>query len=407
MAGVSEWLSPGSDVSEWPSTFQEAQLDWIPDPMVLRAAELFCAGQRRCVHDMKLDASQTWCAIKKNIDGILAFFHSLMTRDRIPFIDYDMTYQSLFLKPNLGSIGLDVHPAPGVYRSIKEEALTKLKSFDAAKLPRGTAAALNNELMAVGYGWEPSIVGLNLKEKEKQLASFILGGLIFGGYAQASRTDHLLQNSRAKMFVALAAPTRIPEARGIKKEKELFAALSRLSDQDVCFSVEQENAPPTVLHHLLARGVDNSERLLAEARKLRDTEAGRRYRAWHAKVRKAWALGRRDKDAEAELDAVTEELKHRISGKPIVLAKIKVEGELKGEAKTGVNVGLAKVAVGSKGKVRVESGKVSVKVPSQLRNWFVDKLVLSRHQKLLLEMSLDRRSFDDLAHGLKTVWTQT
>jgi hypothetical protein len=180
-----------------------------------------------------------------------------------------------------------------------------------------------------------------------------------------------------------------------------------LTNQDECFTIEQEHSPPTVLHYLLTQGIDNSEQLLKEALKLRDTQAWRCYREWHARVRQAWALGRRDNDAEMELDAVAEELRRRISGKPIVIAKIKVEGEFKGEAQAGLDTGHAKAAVSAKGTARVQSEEISFKVPSQLRNWFVDAFVLSRHQKLLLEMSLDQRSFDDLAHGLKNVWTRS
>jgi hypothetical protein len=195
--------------------------------------------------------------------------------------------------------------------------------------------------------------------------------------------------------------------RGIKKERELFAALNRLTNQDEHFKLEQEHSPPTILQYLLAKGTENSQRLLDEALKIRDEPASRRYRKWHRKVRDAWARGHRDANAEAELDAVTKELQNRISGKPTVVTKIKVQGELRGEAKVGVDLGLGKASVSARGKVSVNPKDIVFKVPTRMRNWFVDKLVLSRHQKLLLEMSLDRRSFDDLAYGLKTVWAQS
>lgn len=41
---------------------------------MLRAAELFRAGRKRYVLDLKLDASPVWPAIRKSIDGVLAFF---------------------------------------------------------------------------------------------------------------------------------------------------------------------------------------------------------------------------------------------------------------------------------------------------------------------------------------------
>jgi len=35
-----------SDVSTWPGIFDAANVDYIPDPMVLRAAELFIGGRQ-------------------------------------------------------------------------------------------------------------------------------------------------------------------------------------------------------------------------------------------------------------------------------------------------------------------------------------------------------------------------
>jgi hypothetical protein len=396
-------ITLGDDVSQWPSIFEDAELDWIPDPMVLRAAELFSAGQEYCVKELKLDAEVIWRAIEKNIDGILAFFHALMTRDRIPFIDYEATYQPFSLSRELGPIGLQVRSSRAVYNRIKAEALVKLDGFDASKLPAGTAVSLGDELLAVGYGWAPSLDGLEIKKYDIKIARFVLGGLIFGGYALAGRADHLLQNTRAKMFVTLAAKHPL-ETRGIKKERELFAALNRLTNKDKHLKVVQEKSPPTVLQHLLAKERYSSQGLLAEAIKLRNGRAGRRYRKWHKELRQAWAAGRRDAEAEEELRAVTKELKKRFSGKPTVLTKIKLQGEITGKAKAGVNVGVASGSVGAKGKISAKSKEVPLVVPSGLRNWFVDQFVLSRHQKILLEMSLDQSSFDDLAYGLKTAW---
>jgi hypothetical protein len=42
--------------------------------------------------------------LKKNIDGILAFFHVLMTRDRIPLIDYEYTFPKDFFRSLIGNI---------------------------------------------------------------------------------------------------------------------------------------------------------------------------------------------------------------------------------------------------------------------------------------------------------------
>jgi hypothetical protein len=378
-------------------------LDYVPDPMVLRAAELFVGGRQYCRQTQQLDDEKVWPIIQKNIDGILAFFHVLMTRERIPLIDYEYTFPSDFLRSLMGEITLEVHPSRSVYETIKADGLQKLRTFDATRLPKKLVDNLGNELLAVGYSWVPELDGLSVDPTDQEVASFILGGLIFGGYAQASGSDHLLQNQRAAMFVALSGTNGPSMTRGIKKERELFAALNKLTNQDEQFRVEQEEAPPTVLHHLLSHGIDNTRRLLEEALKLRDSSAGQRYRLWHTQLRNAWRLGHCDTNAEAELKAVAEELTRRLSGKPLVLTKLTVEGSA--SASVGANLGMAEASVSA--SARTTPMTVSVTVPNRLRNWFVDQFCLERHQKLLLEWSLDRRSFDDLAFGMKTAWSTT
>jgi hypothetical protein len=143
--------------------------------------------------------------------------------------------------------------------------------------------------------------------------------------------------------------------------------------------------------------------ILKQEWQLRDSPAGQRYRQWHAQLRNAWRLGRRDVNADAELKAVTEELRRRLSAKPLVLTKLTVQGS--GNASVGANVGIAKGNISA--SARTTPMTVPVAVPNRLRNWFVDQFRLERHQKLLLEWSFDRRSFDDLAFGMKTAWENT
>ena len=85
--------------------FQDAKVDYVPDPMVLRAADLFIGG-REFVREIwpnsdngldngaEVTKDRVWATIEKNIDGLIAFFHLLMTRERIPLIDYDSTFNT-------------------------------------------------------------------------------------------------------------------------------------------------------------------------------------------------------------------------------------------------------------------------------------------------------------------------
>src|SRR5690349_5895138 len=99
-----------SDVTTWPEIFDAAGVDYVPDPMVLRAAELFIGGRQYCIKEQKLDDQKAWPVIESNIDGILAFFHALMTRERIPLIDYEYTFPSMLFTQRFGELAELIHP---------------------------------------------------------------------------------------------------------------------------------------------------------------------------------------------------------------------------------------------------------------------------------------------------------
>jgi hypothetical protein len=119
MSSTVEYLAPGPDLSTWPRQFEEAGLDYVPDPMVLRAAELFIGGRQYC-RRLQLDDEKAWPVIERNIDGILAFFHVLMTRERIPMIDYEITFMGALFVSLIGDIALNVHPGYDVYQKFKD-----------------------------------------------------------------------------------------------------------------------------------------------------------------------------------------------------------------------------------------------------------------------------------------------
>jgi hypothetical protein len=82
----------------------------------------------------------------------------------------------------------------------------------------------------------------------------------------------------------------------------------------------------------------------------------------------------------------------------IVGANIKAEGAVKG------NIGVAEGTVRGDVYATIPNTPIDVTVPRRLRNWFVDNVLLSRHQKLLLRMSINQRSFDGVKRGLRTIW---
>jgi len=63
-------------------------LDCVPDPMVIRTAELFLNGKSGCA---RLGPDAVWQTIDSNLHGLLTFFNMLMTRPAVPLIDYFQT----------------------------------------------------------------------------------------------------------------------------------------------------------------------------------------------------------------------------------------------------------------------------------------------------------------------------
>lgn len=399
MGDVINYVQLPTDLAEWPRLFRQADFDCVLDPMVVRAAELFAGGSSYC-RKIAPQGQDQWSAIENNLDGVLAFFHVLMTRERICLINYGETFMSQ-LTTWLGNIVLNVDTA-AVYGSLKQRALARLETM-ADSLPQGPSLDLDKQLLATGYFWQPSLGGLQVKPEAEAAARFILGGLIFGEYAQAGGADHLLQAKRLGMMSGLKQnPDAQPDWEA--EERRLFKGINNLVNRDKALKVKDAEVLPNVLLHLLAQGVTQPRALLDKALEIRASDAGKAYRAFNRRLHDAWLLGREDAAAEKELAEVAKELKRRISGKPLVLTQLEIKGKAKGRAKAGADAGIASAQAEVSGEVRMKKARVPVTIPSALRNWFVDTVLLTRHQKLLLRMALDQRSFVDTRTGMQNIW---
>src|SRR5271165_5243242 len=128
---MAKQMCPSADQNKWADEFAVAGLDVIPDPMVTRIADLFIGG-RSFTSKANLDPDKVWSAIQHNLDGLIAFFHLLMTRDRIPLIDYEFTFDTNNFGA-LGDIAIALHPTS--YHNLKEQAKQKLAGLDIANIP--------------------------------------------------------------------------------------------------------------------------------------------------------------------------------------------------------------------------------------------------------------------------------
>jgi hypothetical protein len=405
---------------EWRKAFAATHLDVIPDPMVMRIADLFIGGKSFAINS-RLDPDKVWKVIEENLDSLLAFFHILMTRDRIPLIDYEYTF-SITNFCALGDIALTLHPPN--YRDLKERAKLKLSTIDLNRIPaerrEQLAAQRKGELEAIGYEWFPN-PGEQFIGGDRLLATHLLGGLIFGGYAQISGSDHVLQDARNQLLLELTQPEE--EALwGAQQEAKLFSRLNATIARDPRLSSSDVQLPPTVLPFLLSQHPASPRHLLDNALALREMDSDFvAYRRWHHEIRSAWANGTHDDKREKDVVTVTKELTKRYPlGKdpfdtPAVWSReIGIKAIL--GAETGVNTGIEhgidegeKLTAGAKANAKAEIefdlGKVRASFPDWIRNWLIEGIQFRSHRKVLLRLSLAQRHYDNLLLGLKRLWT--
>src|ERR1700722_933552 len=209
----------------------------VLDPMVVRCGELFLRGVQEAVA-----AETVWELLESNVHGVAMFFDRLVLDDKIPIFNYGDTFdmklnfdQRVFSRINdYDDVLYDVDTGfgPGsAYDEVKLAALAELaKLYDGThRVSQALAEDILEELSAAEYEWSPSLYGLpHLPEpqNEKTLAAFLLGGLIFGGYAQRMEGDHVLQPKRSRLFLAVALGK---DTTGHLIEENLFAELKSFS----------------------------------------------------------------------------------------------------------------------------------------------------------------------------------
>jgi hypothetical protein len=417
---VTETLAPIDPEGFLAADFAAKGVDFVPDPMVMRIADLFISG-RSSAKQWGLKPEEVWRAISNNSDSLFAFFHLLMTRDRIPLIDYGSTFMRSSFAKELGQLLVDIHPG-GIYQTLKQRAEEQLeKTLDLSRIPAEMRAEIaerrKNEQQAVGYDWNPD-AGQKFKD-DKVLGSMLLGGLIFGGYAQMTGSDHVLQPSRQALLIEATQPEDAP-LWGAKQEAKLFARLNAIVAKDPRLSSTSCELPPTVLPYLMKQKPTSSTDLLHKALALRDGDGDfKAYREWHRKLRAAWRMGAHSEAEEKAVIDVTQELSKRFpAGKDVFDAPrlwsreigLKgtvgfkaVEAGLEAESPAGAKFKLG-LGGGPKAELEADLGKVTLSFPNWIRNWLVEGLQFRSHRKVLLRMALAEQNFDYPLLGLKALW---
>jgi hypothetical protein len=362
----------------------------VVDPMILRCGEIFIGGANGAPNQMvKWDQAAAWDLLTQNIHALSTFFDRIILHEQIPVFNYadtfDMTQnlnRSVFDRVNeKGDILVDVNVRHDVYWQVKTAATGELKKLYTSGTKGVTDAEAQNilgELTTSGYGWYPQIDGLELpNDAEKRLASFILGGLIFGGYAELAGSDHLMQPKRSRLFLALS----LKQKSAPNLEDHLFgklAEVSGLKTADIPFT-------PTFFPMLLQTSANPAE-VLANALKLRKSPAVKDYRAWLGEAMTDFNKNGCIPIARTkEVEKIASAIRHKTDGSSFPKVEIKTT--------------IADIAKGP---------EVSLDLSEQAQSawgWMIGQLPGKRHRKLLTRAVIANMEYVALDQRVKTVWS--
>lgn len=264
---------------------------FVPDPMILRAGEIFLNGLQGAAA-LQRSEWDVWRALEDNLGGIVEFFDMVLTRDRIPLINYRDTYDEMTTPTPIDHLLHNrvcyVKIEYNVYNAIKKGALSSLADIELASMSRLCRPVIT-EIDAFRYDWKPQldVPGADatldpvrnkfggLAGVELTIAQFLLGGLIFSGYAQASNTTHYIQSKRSRLFLGLTAAADKALSLGNQEENQIFkTAEERLQGSKAVVRVI-EPIPP-ILPYVVAQRPEptNVQELLDRVLTFRESKQG-------------------------------------------------------------------------------------------------------------------------------------
>ena len=196
-------------------------LDVIVDPFVFRVGQFFLEG--------KESGPDRWSAIECDLGALVNFFDLVVLHDRLPAFNYPDTFdrpdidQTFEFRDRLG----DVLNAEGdktlvhvdvehyLYRTAKEAALDQLsqRMDEGPFVTKATAKEILRALDSVQYEWEPRLETLEPRlpdARSQRLARFLLGQLVFSGYAQQTGAPHVLAPRRSTYLAAVGLRAELP-----------------------------------------------------------------------------------------------------------------------------------------------------------------------------------------------------
>jgi len=362
----------------------------VVDPLILRCGELFLRGAKG-VADVNAAAD----LLTRNIHAVGTFFDRLILDEKIPVFNYADTFDrgQNFDTGTLSRVNTDAKEEVLVYVDVQYWAYTEVKRGAVAELKKlydGTRPGIDRtqaynilgELTASGYAWYPEIPEIALpNDDERRLAGYILGGLIFGGYAQLAARNHFMQPKRSRLFLAIS----LGQDTSREGEERIFEELGKLTGRPVA----EVPYTPTFFP-LLLKGEGGPAGMLKEALELRKSGEVRDYRAWLNEALIDFKRdGRISIERRREVDKIANSIRKKMEGFPF--PKVEIKTSIADVAALGVPV------PGIDLTPPLEAGW----------GWMIEQLPGKRHRKLLTRAVMADIEYDKIDRRMQTVWGGT
>jgi hypothetical protein len=407
-----------AEPEDW-SRLKASGLQVVVDPLIYRLGEFFLEGARGAGHERDL----RWGTLTSDLGALISFFDLIVLNDKLPAFNYFDTFDShLPGRDPLGeavnvrgdTVLVHVDAEHSLYRQVKESALYQLKDriSEGPFVPQAAADELLKHLAAVRYEWEPRLEfvdDLLPNMEQKTLARFLLGQLVFAGYAQQTGAPHVLSPRRSFMLTAVGL-----RAASADDEAVIYRELRRrIEDAGVGWRGEDLPWTPSFLPYLLERMNEYREgpqTLLHRARDLRTKKAVEDYRQLRANFLSGDSSG--SAEAKAELSAAADKVARALDserGELELTRSVFVEVTAKA---VGIGVGAAVGAVfgGPPGALLggfggLASETVLTRVQQRLWGWVIDRIPFYSAGKLLTRaVKAERNIASELETKLHRVW---
>ena len=320
------------------------------------------------------------------------FCDSIILNEQLPVFNYGDTFDGRlnFDQRTLTQINdkdevlYDINVEHEVYHEVKSAAIKELQKLYEGKnkIKNSDAKDILSELFTAGYSWNPSIDILEERltsVSEKMLAAFLLGGLIFTGYAQIMESEHLIQPKRSRIILALG----LGASANYEFENKLFEELKERAGK------QSNDLPwvPTFFPYLLHK-TDTRQALIDELVKLRKSSAIKDYRIWlNEAITDFKDNGRISTRKVNDVKSIAKHI-DRITGKVSSIPK----AELK--------VSISNVVGG-----KVPGGLDVTPTLSRLWGWFLGNIPGKRYRKYLTRAIIKDKEYIKIENRIKKVWS--